>query len=146
MNTAMASIRSTIAATGFAAVLLTGCGKKDEQVSSPSGASAAAPAPAQAAAPVQQDSGAFNISPVFDNSGGVNFNSVDSLIQQGQYEQALISVMSAQRSGKATTDDSLKLQRKIQDLQGDVVRRAAAGDQRAIQAMKLLRQTAPSGR
>ena len=127
------------------ALCLSACGKKEPQA-----AQNPAPAPdtatAVAATPAApKDETGFTVTPVFDNGGSVNFNSVDSLLQQGQFDQAVLSVVTAQRSGRGTTDDSLKLQRKMQDIQADVIRKAAAGDARAIEAMKLLRKTAPSG-
>ncbi len=124
---------------------LAACGKKEPNAAknpAPDPATAAA-APTTPAAP--KDETGFTVTPVFDNGGSVNFNSVDNLLQQGQFDQAVLSVVTAQRSGKGTTDDSLKLQRKMQEIQADVIRKAAAGDQRAIEAMKLLRKTAPSG-
>ncbi len=128
-----------------AALALSGCGKKDETSNNPS-TPTPSPVPAAAATPApNQDAGAATFAPIV-NSGTVNFNSVDNLIQQGQYEQAVVSVITAQRSGQASLEDSLKIQRKMQDLQAEVVRKAAAGDQKAIEAMKLLRGTAPSGR
>lgn len=125
------------------ALCLSGCGKKEAPVAETASTNAVAAAPATAAAP--RDETGFTVTPVFDNGGTVNFNSVDNLLQQGQFDQAVLSVLSAQRGGKGSVDDSLKLQRKMQDIQADVIRRAAAGDQRAIEAMKLLRKTAPSG-
>lgn len=128
-----------------AALCASGCGKKTETVTNQA-PPPVADAPVEAKSSLSRaDSTEFTVAPVFDPSGGVNFNSVDSFLQQGLYDQAVLSVMTAQKNGKGTVDDSLKLQRKMQDIQADVIAKAASGDARAMEAMRLLRKTAPSG-
>ncbi len=123
----------------------TGCGKKKEAVITQT-PPPATNAPGEAKSSLSRgDSAEFTVAPVFDPSGGVNFNSVDSFLQQGLYDQAVLSVMTAQKNGSGTVDDSLKLQRKMQDIQAAVIAKAANGDARAMEAMRLLRKTAPSG-